>query len=502
MERQSLYAAICASPRDDLPKLVFADWLEEHGNHVDRAHAELIRIQCEWDSNALVNLRLVEPYRLDVNSPHCPDAASVAVHDPPAARAIRLLIRATELELLAKTRPVMPLPEVNGASYRYVGPVKGFRTGLKISLAPTWYNRLAELRSCLPIRHLVTDIQQGRYAANRPLGTVEIAVLENIESLTSFHRSSLDLFGEILASPHTKQLRQLSIQHGLDTPGLLETLATREHLDGLEELELLDVSDRILGVSMGAGWFQNLRKLRLASQDDFHQITPAVDRLVEIASDRLEELDLANLGDASEPTFNRLAGLFPRLTQLKLAGSGLTGRSIGDLMTSQNFPELRQLNVSNKRLVDFVGKTLEKTFHYPRLHSLDVSHCQLSPSAIASLVRWPGLAHLRKLVLAGNPLNHQAIAALGSADAPNLRTLSLLGCQLHGSHIRELVTSRFVRSLWLLELRANLIDDAFVRALIETPFLDALQCLLLDVPEESPDYLRLKARFGDRFHST
>ena len=45
-ERENLYAAICAAPRDDLPKLVFADWLDEHGDAADRAHAELIRIQC------------------------------------------------------------------------------------------------------------------------------------------------------------------------------------------------------------------------------------------------------------------------------------------------------------------------------------------------------------------------------------------------------------------------------------------------------------------------
>ena len=61
--------------------------------------------------------------------------------------------------------------------------------------------------------------------------------------------------------------------------------------------------------------------------------------------------------------------------------------------------------------------------------------------------------------------------------------------------------SRFVRSLWNLDLRGNPVDDAFVRALIETPFLDALQCLLLDLPADSPDFDRLHARFGDRFQS-
>jgi uncharacterized protein (TIGR02996 family) len=36
-------AAICASPDDDLPRLVYADWLDEHG---DPARAEFIRLQC------------------------------------------------------------------------------------------------------------------------------------------------------------------------------------------------------------------------------------------------------------------------------------------------------------------------------------------------------------------------------------------------------------------------------------------------------------------------
>jgi uncharacterized protein (TIGR02996 family) len=36
--------AILANPDDDLPRLVFADWLEERGRE---SHAELIRVQCE-----------------------------------------------------------------------------------------------------------------------------------------------------------------------------------------------------------------------------------------------------------------------------------------------------------------------------------------------------------------------------------------------------------------------------------------------------------------------
>src|SRR3954454_17897246 len=41
--RAGFLAAICRSPDDDAPRLVLADWLEEHG---DPERAEFIRIQC------------------------------------------------------------------------------------------------------------------------------------------------------------------------------------------------------------------------------------------------------------------------------------------------------------------------------------------------------------------------------------------------------------------------------------------------------------------------
>jgi uncharacterized protein (TIGR02996 family) len=44
--RDALLAAVCAAPDDDLPRLVYADWLDEHG---DPIWAELIRVQCAFD---------------------------------------------------------------------------------------------------------------------------------------------------------------------------------------------------------------------------------------------------------------------------------------------------------------------------------------------------------------------------------------------------------------------------------------------------------------------
>src|SRR3954452_928314 len=43
-DRAAFLAAIAAAPDDDLPRLIFADWLDEHG---DPDRAEFIRTQIE-----------------------------------------------------------------------------------------------------------------------------------------------------------------------------------------------------------------------------------------------------------------------------------------------------------------------------------------------------------------------------------------------------------------------------------------------------------------------
>jgi uncharacterized protein (TIGR02996 family) len=45
-DRAAFLRAIAENPDDDLPRLVYADWLDEHG---EPARAEFIRVQCELD---------------------------------------------------------------------------------------------------------------------------------------------------------------------------------------------------------------------------------------------------------------------------------------------------------------------------------------------------------------------------------------------------------------------------------------------------------------------
>jgi len=46
-DRDALIRTICEHPFDDTPRLVLADWLDDHGNHEEHDYAEFIRVQCD-----------------------------------------------------------------------------------------------------------------------------------------------------------------------------------------------------------------------------------------------------------------------------------------------------------------------------------------------------------------------------------------------------------------------------------------------------------------------
>jgi uncharacterized protein (TIGR02996 family) len=60
MKNDAFLQAILDAPDDDTPRLVYADWLDEHG---DPERAEFIRVQCE-----LARLRELDPQRVGLEA--------------------------------------------------------------------------------------------------------------------------------------------------------------------------------------------------------------------------------------------------------------------------------------------------------------------------------------------------------------------------------------------------------------------------------------------------
>jgi len=56
-DRASFLRAICADPDEVTPRLAFADWLDEHGDHADRVRATYIRADIAIHAVGVENLR-------------------------------------------------------------------------------------------------------------------------------------------------------------------------------------------------------------------------------------------------------------------------------------------------------------------------------------------------------------------------------------------------------------------------------------------------------------
>ena len=77
-DRDALLAAIRANPDEDTPRLMFADWLDEHGDDASRTRAEFIRLQCEIarladdgsDSHAVYSTMLLAASATSPSRPH------------------------------------------------------------------------------------------------------------------------------------------------------------------------------------------------------------------------------------------------------------------------------------------------------------------------------------------------------------------------------------------------------------------------------------------------
>jgi uncharacterized protein (TIGR02996 family) len=105
-ERQAFLAAICAQPDEDMPRLAFADWLDEHGEH-DRA--EFVRVQVALA--ALPGCR----HKPTPQELQFADGTVQYMDMPDCGRCERcerlVALRARERELWARARAVLGLPD-------------------------------------------------------------------------------------------------------------------------------------------------------------------------------------------------------------------------------------------------------------------------------------------------------------------------------------------------------------------------------------------------------
>jgi len=355
-------AAIADRPDDDLPRLVYADWLDENG---DPARAEFIRTQIE-----LAKLPDTDPRRPE--------------------------LEAREDELLTPHKSEWGLPEFRGQSQvMYRGFVE------RVNVSAEWLiARSRSLNASGPLRSLRV------FAASRFIARLaEVPGLARFEELdltgTSF--AGADDVREFFSTAKLEKLHSLVLRNSNFVEG--EELAALADTPVAPRLKSLDVSGnriadagaRVLAERPEFGGLETLifRADELEPYSCVHASGAAA--LADSTTlTRLRSLDLSDhyIGDAglqrlvNSPHAERLERLGVEYNEIGEIGSS----GILEVVESSRLANLRELYFGGNRLDRIGAEALAGWPHLERMTTVDLRDCPLSDAVRATLMRseWAG----------------------------------------------------------------------------------------------------------------
>jgi uncharacterized protein (TIGR02996 family) len=428
-DREALLAAILANPDEDTPRLMFADWLDEHGQP---ERAEFIRVQIE-----LARLRAAEADlptdfgRLRSNG--MPPYWN-RPHDTPER--ISLLKREAELHASHCKEWITGLPKCATNPLDHIRIFRrGFVGQVTVSLGP-----------------LLRD----------PAALWEHHPIESLHLFWAEAKARR----KIPACRPLERLRELSLEPNAVVPGDADLLTPYAQCPYLANLHTLDVFQMNLEDSgaevLAASEFLRPTKVLLSCSG--LGPTGLARLLASPFASRLRHLEPSGLGNWGVPVIAEAPLDHLRYLTLYDCGCGTAG--ITALTRSRHLTQLVTLDL---RLARFKDAAVEVLAGWPGLASvraLDLSqHMQVTGRGVEALVRspyfrpehleledtgvgddgaralagWPGLANLVTLDLSYTQM-HDA-GGLALADSPygqKLRHLKLSGSTLTGGTIARL----------------------------------------------------------------
>jgi uncharacterized protein (TIGR02996 family) len=408
---EQIFQAILENPEDDALRLVYADWLEEHGN---TPRAEFIRVQIE-----LANCSEEDDTR-------------------------RMNLEQRENELLRKHARRWKAETRAPAGIKWDGVWKdslhdfvpfrrGFLCAALVRNLSVFEKKGAELFHKAPVEdvrfdHRVSDL--ARF--------LKCPSLERLAGL-SLTASDLDVAQiRLLASTsRLPRLRRLDVSLNYMGDQAVTALAEAALRSKLECLELGSnrLTDDAVAALRGSPVFFRIKDLGLVSNgitDSGALLLLDFPRIVDIAlngnpisaawlealagsplRDRLRRLYLGGtrVGDAAVEHLAQVRGTLP-LTHLDLGGCNLSPRGIEALVSSSALQRLHELDLGLCTIGMAGARALANWPAATRLRVLRLGHCDLTDREAKILASSPYLSSLHTLDMMGNPLSDKGRAAL------------------------------------------------------------------------------------------
>ncbi len=438
---EAFLQTICDNPDDDSPRLIFADWLDEHGQG-DRA--EFIRLQCE-------RARLCEwnPRGWEI------------------ARREELLVSKHRTEWLKPFRGLTAAPR----SPNQLEFVRGFVGTIWVKAMP-FIRRAEELFRTHPVQDVTLRDGDGALSllAGRPF-------LDRLTNLCvrddSCDRNTLDRF---LKSSSFARLRRVSIDGSNIRPDRAKLLVAAHFLDRLESLRW-QLDAELVGL-LTAG--RAPRALKELSVDNCAGTLDNLRALVAC------------------PALRNLTAFHVSFTYI---GEGV-GEIIA---ASPHLKNLIHLSLSESDIGDRDLAAVAASPHMGHLEVLWLDGNDIGAGGICALAASPYMSRLKKLIAYGLPIGDEgAVALANSPYLAELRELVIFDCGITDAGAKAIARSPHLTNLVCLNLIGNSIGDEGALALAESARLAAglAHLGLWENPISPKKARKLRQVFGDRVRLT
>lgn len=461
---------VLASPDDNVPRLIYADYLEEVGD----PRGEFIRLQCELDELDTLDENYIDgSHRCDeLLYEHREQWAAELKQDVRKAEFARgfidqITIRARvfikEADQLYRTTPV------NWLRFNYV-------KGAGIPLAAT--EALSNVRSLDLGGLVIPDDDLGALLTSPHLNQMTALRLAHYDAAFS------NVIGKTLGEmPSTKVLKHLAIPAGSE---FLDSVGSTGGFPELERLEIYDSYNE--GSIAGLAKFKvpKLKKLKVRVPMTFahtknvcalpvHQLTD-----LDLESSHLPAKGLKLLGEK---------GALDNIQTLSLASCGLGVRAADVLFTGNQLAECRSLNLSYNRDMrrEEDARFVDGLVAHEPLSKLEVLRISgLQHGDLARLVQCNRFHTLKELEIEDGRFSPEDVIAIGASPlADSLRHLKLTGCDLPPNVVGQFGKGAVFPNLLRLTLGGgyddfNLMDDASVTMLLSCDAFPKLQSVNLD----------------------